>query len=391
MSMTPRRQGEPPLVSVLMPCFNSELYLHQALDSICSQSLDNLEVVAVDDNSSDMTPSILRRYANTDSRIRVFTLPSTRGVTAALNAGRDFCRGKFIARMDSDDVAQHERLELQVGFLEQNPKFAGVGSWIQIISDGGRLGSVKQYPVWSQIRSGPYATGGIGPSPFAHPTMLLRKEALDSVGWYRRAFQHAQDADLWRRMLDAGFFLTNIERVLLKYRIHSHNISTTALGAQATGSLQAALSQRMRIAGLADPFDKDYVAKPGAVVVDWNDFPKSVRGPVRGVWVRKNMSRLLGEAPELLADELIGAVADGGWHRKYAPIIWSAARANLHRGQWHRALVCTVLGLRHAKMQALRSALRACITPFASRLGIRQSSSLQRETRVIHPRAGRSR
>ncbi len=351
--MTFKSMRARPAVSVLIPCFNAEKYLDVALDSILSQALGSFEVVAIDDGSSDGTSSILARHSAADSRVRVHTLSRNGGLISALNMGQALCKGEYVARMDSDDVAHPERLKAQFGFLEKNPEFAGVGTWIQMIDGDGSLGSVKQYPGWDEIKRSPYATGSVGSSPFAHPTMMLRKRVLDEVGWYRPAFQHAEDADLWRRILDAGFSLNNLEQVLLSYRWHGENVTATSAEVQAASSLRAALSQRMRLAGLVDPFNGSSGSPLNRIVDNWDDFPRDIRGPIRAVWLQKNMVRLLDEDPELLVDELVETVADAGWNRRFGRVIGSALTASLQRGDFRRTLDCTLLILRHARSEVL--------------------------------------
>lgn len=116
-----------PKVSVLMPCFNAERFVKEAIESILNQSLREFKFVIVDDGSDDNTLSIVRSYATRDSRIRLIET-SHGGIVAALGSGLTFCEGEFVARMDADDVSHPERLERQVAFLVDHPKSAAVGS-----------------------------------------------------------------------------------------------------------------------------------------------------------------------------------------------------------------------------------------------------------------------
>ena len=119
---------ERPLVSVLMPAYNAGHTIARALDSIINQTYKNLEIVIINDHSNDVTSEILELYMKRDKRIHVYTNQLSSGVAGALNYGLSLCGGKYIARMDADDVSHLNRIEKQVDYMEDNPEVGILGS-----------------------------------------------------------------------------------------------------------------------------------------------------------------------------------------------------------------------------------------------------------------------
>ena len=128
----------PPLISVIMPVFNAARYLSKAVDSVLAQTLGDFEFIIIDDGSTDASETILRKYAEQDSRIRLTRRPNT-GYVVALNEGLAQACGEFIARMDADDVCLPKRFERQAQFLREHPDVVLVGGRVEIIDEGGRL------------------------------------------------------------------------------------------------------------------------------------------------------------------------------------------------------------------------------------------------------------
>ena len=121
-----------PIVSVVMPVYNTEAYLTDSVDSILGQTFLDWELICVDDGSSDGSLDILRRYERADPRVRVITRPNT-GVARARNDGMRVAAGRYIAAMDSDDVALPERLRRQVDYMESHPECVGLGAAVRIV------------------------------------------------------------------------------------------------------------------------------------------------------------------------------------------------------------------------------------------------------------------
>src|SRR5947208_11205951 len=140
-----------PLVSVVMPVYNGERFVVEAVRSILAQTFRDFECIVVDDGSTDRTPELLAIEQTGDPRLVVHRQPSNMGFRMALNTGCALARGEFIARMDADDVSLPTRLERQVAFLRANPRVGAVGSAIQVIDDRGVRSRIKSYPLGSGL------------------------------------------------------------------------------------------------------------------------------------------------------------------------------------------------------------------------------------------------
>jgi glycosyltransferase involved in cell wall biosynthesis len=212
----------PPKVAVLLPVFNSELYLSQAIQSILDQEFTDFEVIAIDDGSTDGSLAILEAARRRDSRVRVISRPNA-GLVATLNEMLELAGSPYLARMDADDIASHERFHLQVAELDADPELVAVGTGVRLIdSDGLPLLSISvplahlEIDAWmSEARSG---------IAICHPSVMIRREALLKVSGYRQDYWPAEDADLFLRLAEVGK-LSNLERVLMSYRVHSSSIS----------------------------------------------------------------------------------------------------------------------------------------------------------------------
>jgi hypothetical protein len=222
-----------PIVSVVMSVFNGERFLREAIDSILSQTFRDFEFIVINDGSTDGTASILESYAKSDARVRVYYQES-KGLIESLNRGCSLAQGKYIARMDADDIAVKDRLMCQVTFMEEHPEVGVLGGAVEYVDATGKLLLTSYLPSEdSDIRSVLLCD-----VPFAHPTVLIRKEIFRSVGGYRRAFQDAEDFDLWLRIAERCK-LANLKAVVLKYRIHPEQVSCRKLRQQVLSVLAA--------------------------------------------------------------------------------------------------------------------------------------------------------
>jgi hypothetical protein len=208
-----------PCVSVVMPVFNGERYLEEAVRSILDQTFSDFEFIIIDDGSTDRTRAILKSY--TDGRIKVVD-QRHRGIIASLNQGLAIARGQYVARMDSDDIAMPDRLDKQVAFLRANPEIGILGTACQLIDAHGRVLALRQWPLddlgihWASLLS----------SPFGHPTVMLYREILIKNGLkYTEAFQMVEDYDLWARALNYTRG-RNLREPLLQYRVHDDHITS---------------------------------------------------------------------------------------------------------------------------------------------------------------------
>ena len=165
------------LVSVLMPVYNGALFLPDALDSILNQCYNNFEIIVIDDGSTDKTPEILHKFVQMDPRIKVFKHETNLGLTRSLNHGLAECKGKFVARHDTDDLSEPGRFACQVDFLNNHPDYGVIGTAITRI---GHQGSMIDQPciISGNNRIQSYLERV---NPFTHGTVMMRKSVLDKV------------------------------------------------------------------------------------------------------------------------------------------------------------------------------------------------------------------
>ncbi len=201
----------PPLVTVLMPVYNGETHLREAVESILHQTLSDFELLIIIDAATDSSAAIAASFR--DPRIRMVENPARLGLVGTLNKGIDIARGAYIARMDCDDISLPERLKRQIDFMLTHPDVKVCGSWIELFGDASRL---QTYPAeGKQIQ-----VDNLFYSAMAHPTVVMEKETLQRYGLqYDAGFLHAEDYELWTR---AGRLVSfaNLQEVLLKYRLH---------------------------------------------------------------------------------------------------------------------------------------------------------------------------
>lgn len=195
------------LVSVVLPAYNAELYLKEAMDSILQQTFTDFELIILNDGSTDSTEDIILSYE--DSRIVYVKNQENLGLIGTLNKGISLAKGKYIARMDADDIALPERLNKQISFLEANTQYGVVGAFAQIIDSK----DIYKVPVTNEaIKAFLYID-----SPFIHPSVVIRKDLLSS-NMYDHQYHRIEDYELWVR-LSAQTKFYNIPEILLKYRI----------------------------------------------------------------------------------------------------------------------------------------------------------------------------
>jgi glycosyltransferase involved in cell wall biosynthesis len=212
-----------PLVSIVLPVFNGEKYISEAIESVLEQSFKDFEFIIINDGSTDTTPRILDKMCSRDYRVRVLSGPNV-GYALALNKGVACASGLFIARMDSDDICLPERLERQVTYLQANADCVVVGSSLLLIDFEGATVGVRKYPIKHDDIDAAHI-GGLG-AHLAHPATMFRKTYFDKVGGYRPKFEPAEDLDLWLRLAEVGK-LANVPDVLLKYRLHAQSATST--------------------------------------------------------------------------------------------------------------------------------------------------------------------
>ncbi len=200
-------------VTVVLPVYNGEKYLIEALDSLASQSYKNFEVVAVDDESRDGSLELLRNYSRLP--MRVLTRKNG-GIGAALRTGCASATTELIGRMDQDDIALPDRLENQVSYLEEHPEIGVLGGAVIEIDPSGRELGLLQFPADPDY----IKKRLIARNLFSHPTVMFRKTVYDQSGGYAEARNITEDYDLWLRMV-AITKMSNLQVSILKYRKHA--------------------------------------------------------------------------------------------------------------------------------------------------------------------------
>jgi glycosyltransferase involved in cell wall biosynthesis len=209
-----------PIVSVLMPVYNTERYVAQAVESILSQTWKDFEFIILDDGSTDASLKILKKYAAQDKRIRLVSREN-RGVIRTRNNLLELAEGEFVAVMDADDVALPERLALQVEFLQANLDVVCVGGAHEIIDEDGRLLTRLPLPeLDQQIQE--LALAGHG--SICNPCAMIRRSALVKIGGYDETLMCAEDLDIWLKLGEIGK-LANLKQTVLKYRLLKSSIS----------------------------------------------------------------------------------------------------------------------------------------------------------------------
>lgn len=213
-----------PTVTVLIPAYNAARYIAEAVHSVLQQTFADLELLVIDDGSTDDTPAIMAGI--TDPRVRYVRHVQNRGLVAVLNEGLDTATGTYIARMDADDVMHRDRLEKQVRFMEAHPAIAAVASFVELINADGEVtgpwDTDRETPDEVSIRAMLPRTNCI-----AHPSVTIRRSLLGDMRY--APDQHgAEDWDLWMRMLARGLRIAKIPEPLLSYRMHPSSVMAGA-------------------------------------------------------------------------------------------------------------------------------------------------------------------
>lgn len=207
-----------PLVSILMPVYKTAPYLREAMDSMLSQTFTDFELIVLDDCSPDNAGEILDSY--TDPRIVRYKGEKNAGLSNVLNVGIGMARGKYIARMDSDDLSMPERLQIQVDYLEAHPDIDLVSVGMQLFGAKDEVWLREQDPEKVKIIA-------LFHSPILHASSMWRRDSFEKHGLrFRQEMVPAEDYDLWTRALVKGLRLVNLRQVLYKYRIHPEQATT---------------------------------------------------------------------------------------------------------------------------------------------------------------------
>ena len=210
-----------------MPCFNVAETIDEAMESLVEQTISEIEIVAVDDGSSDETATLLASWQARDARIRVVPL-AHEGIVVALNEGLRFCSAPLIARMDADDRCHPERLEKQAAFLETHEEIAVAGCLVEHFPPDKAREGFRIYTEWlnNLVTADSIANAIFVESPLAHPSVMMRRDWLDRVGGYQD-YGWPEDYDLWLRMYLQGAKFAKVTEVLLLWRDHPERLTRT--------------------------------------------------------------------------------------------------------------------------------------------------------------------
>lgn len=204
-----------PAVSVVLPMYNAERYIGEAVASVLNQTFSDFELIIIDDGSTDDSAALARAFD--DSRIHIVSLPHA-GLVAALNHGIARSTGRYIARMDADDIAHPARLSTQVAYLEKYKRVHLLGTWFTAFSGDNRSLIAPHYDDKS-IKSQLFLN-----NRFGHGTVMIRKEVLITSGHYRSELFPAEDYDLWLRISEVSE-VANVPTSLYDWRKSDAQIS----------------------------------------------------------------------------------------------------------------------------------------------------------------------
>lgn len=206
--------------SVLMPVFNAERYIDEAVESVLAQTFQDFELLLLNDGSTDGTLKKLEVFAARDARCKIISGPNI-GIVATLNKGLHLAKGPLIFRMDGDDICLPTRFQEQVDYMAQHPECIVLGAAIYLIDDAGRRIMQMGAPVdHLTIDAANLVSAG---AQVCHPTWAMRRDPIVQLGGYREVCRHAEDLDLLLRVAEIGE-LHNLETVLLLYRQHASSI-----------------------------------------------------------------------------------------------------------------------------------------------------------------------
>lgn len=241
------------MISVVLPIFNGERFLAQAMDSLLAQTFTDIEIIAVDDGSTDSSRSMLDRFAQKDARVRIVQQHHA-GISAAMNRGVALSTRPWIARMDADDVASPDRFSRQLAAARRQPHVVVWGSYAEHIDSAGRVLGLSRTGPTSQDEF--HRLRAAGKDIFVvNPTAMLRRDIIEKVGGYDGRFTCCEDFELFDRMAEHGPIVALVEP-LLKYRIHATSISMQKFFAMRHFAHFVHARQNARLAGKVLTFEQ---------------------------------------------------------------------------------------------------------------------------------------
>lgn len=219
--------NQTPEISLIMSVYNGQDYLAEAIDSVLNQTFRNFELIVINDCSTDGTLEILNGYANADARVKVYTNEVNLRLPSSLNKAISYATGKYIARMDADDICMPDRLEKQFKFMEENPNVALSSCRFMTLkngafSSGGGGGKVDKESIKALL---------LVTNPILHPGIIAKTEVIRKLG-YDKNFTCTEDLELWTRFVLEGYEVEIQPEYLMIYRLHDKQITETTLEKQ---------------------------------------------------------------------------------------------------------------------------------------------------------------
>jgi glycosyltransferase involved in cell wall biosynthesis len=200
---------------VIVPAFNEpKEVLEASLMSLRSQTFANFECLVVDESTDPTSSRACREFCERNDRFRWVRPEKRIGLAASLNLGLSMANGELFARFDSDDLCVADRLERQVSFLDEHKEIGVLGGALEIIDERGTTLAFRDYPVAHAQIERDFQTA----NALAHPTVMMRRQVIESVGGYNPEFRYSEDLELWLRMLNSGVRFANLPEVLVQYR-----------------------------------------------------------------------------------------------------------------------------------------------------------------------------
>lgn len=203
------------LVTVLMPAYNAEKHIREAIDSILQQTCTDFEFLIIDDGSTDSTADIINEY--NDTRIKLIRNGDNKGLIYSLNYGLDIAKGKYIARMDADDISLDTRFEKQVNFLENNIDVTILGTAFSFLG--------TSYEIHHPNYNDEIRIKLLDDVSFAHPTIMMRREAIKDIR-YNSSYKYIEDYQYWVMLAVNNLKMANLDEVLLEYRQHEDQVTS---------------------------------------------------------------------------------------------------------------------------------------------------------------------
>ena len=208
-----------PKISVIMPFYNCEKFLDESIWSILNQTFSDFEFIIINDASTDKSEEIVKKYL-TDKRIIYIKNTENKWIVFNLNKVIDLVKGEFVARMDGDDISEKSRFQEQLDFLEKNKDICLVWSFVELIDENWE----KIWTLEKNIQNEKIKKDLFLYSQFIHPSVMIRTDILKKYK-YREEFLYCEDYDLWFRLIYWWLLTANLDKYLLKYRIHSNSSS----------------------------------------------------------------------------------------------------------------------------------------------------------------------